>query len=183
MNSLNGGIPLLTRDYSNMTNINGQFNNVYLLGPDFTSKNNMYCVKSEIKGFDEYRFYKGEWIKDWPKDIIFYCEGKKEVDLLLGGLHWLLASERMRQVFIQNDVQGIQFLKTEVVHNNTGKVLDPYWAPNVIQATESLHWENIQNLNIFRCHKTSIFVSEQLKRWLEKAGAIRGVVFTRMPHK
>lgn len=101
----------------------------------------LMAPEADTKGFDEYRFYKGEWIEDWPEGItISFTRGEHAEDFMLGGLHWLLVSERVRQVFAQHQIEGTQFLPVRVIHQKTGKEVGRYWALNVVQEIEALDW-------------------------------------------
>lgn len=101
----------------------------------------MICSERDVKQFDEYRFYKGEWIENWPEGITFYIEGKHPEDYLLGGLHWIVVSERVRQAVKNCGSKSVQFLPVRVVHRDTNKEIGPYWALNVTRVLEALDWE------------------------------------------
>lgn len=95
----------------------------------------------DAKGFDEYRFYKGEWIEDWPEGItISFTRGEHAEDFMLGGFSWKLVSERVRQIFVQHQIGGVQFLPIRVIHQKTGKEVGKYWVLNVVQQVEALDW-------------------------------------------
>jgi hypothetical protein len=32
----------------------------------------MVCIGKDDKGFDEYRFYRGEWIDNWPEGVTLF---------------------------------------------------------------------------------------------------------------
>jgi len=153
--------------------------NVYQLFIGFTNKG-LYYVKSDRREFNEYRFYNGEWIENWPEDISFIFDGEPEGDFLMGGLHWRLVSERVRQVFIQNKIPGVQFLPVKVIHNQTGKELGPYYVLNILQSAVGQNRTSIQNLDFFR-RITDVFISERLKRQLEQEHASSGASFQRVP--
>jgi hypothetical protein len=152
---------------------------IYMLGIRFT-KPGLYCVKSDKKGFNEYRFYEGKWIEDWPDGIEFVVDGEPEEDIILGGLHYWLISDRMRQVLVDNNIPGVQFLPVKVVHTKWNKEIGPYWIINVIRSVKGLSWASVGNLDFFR-RSTDIFVSNRLKKKLEQQQASRGASFTRMP--
>lgn len=101
----------------------------------------LMAPEEDTKGFDEYRFYKGEWIEDWPEGITFsFTRGEHAEDFTLGGLHWVLVSERVRQVFVQHHIEGVQFLPVKVIRKKTGKEVGTYWALNIIRHAEALDW-------------------------------------------
>jgi hypothetical protein len=153
--------------------------NIYQLGIRFT-KPGLYCVMSDTKEFNEYRFYDGKWIENWPEGVEFDVDGGPEDDIILGGLHWWLISDHMRKVLINSNITGIQFLPVKVTHAGLNEEIGPYWAINVIRNVDELTWSSIDDLDFFR-RSTGIFVSNRLKRRLEQQGANRGVSFTRMP--
>jgi len=149
---------------------------IFMFGYDFT-KTGLYCVKADKKVFDEFRFYKDKWIDDWPEEILFVFDGQEGEDFLIGGLHWKLVSEGVRQVCIQNDILGVQFLPVKVKYNQTSEYIGPYWTINVYQSVKSLNWESIRNLDIFRI-STMLYFSARIKILLEQANVIKGVSFT-----
>ena len=77
-------------------------------------------------------FYSGELLQDWPDNIWFEFEGGPIEDFLIGGLHWRLVSENVRQVFIKSEIPGVQFLPVQVVHVTSGRTIGPYWVLNVL---------------------------------------------------
>lgn len=154
---------------------------IYHLGPDFGTKG-LHCIKWDCKDFNEYRFYSGEWIDDWPDDIEFVVDGKPLDDLILGGLHWLLYSEGMRQIFEQEKIPGVQFLPVNVLYAKTGGYIGPYWAPNIMLNTSSIEAGFASRYEFFR-QSTATFISDRLKRLLEKTKVTRGIYFNPIPMK
>lgn len=101
----------------------------------------MYCVDRVDRGFDEYSFLVGEEIKNWPKGIILYVEGTHVVDYLLGGLQWIVVSERFRIALDQCGVSGIQYMPIDLVHKSGGYDVGKYYALNVTRIIDALDWE------------------------------------------
>jgi hypothetical protein len=161
---------------------------IFMFFPAFSSdkEDRLYCVGKDIKGFDgRHNFYQGKSINNWPIGITFYCEGAEEDDLLLGGLHWYLLSDKVRETLLSNKIVGVQFLPVKVIHQKTRNEIGRYWAINVFNEVDSLHWSQVQNNDIFRLSrgkKTTIYVSEHVKTILEKNGATEGISFRRVPH-
>lgn len=155
---------------------------IYLLSFSFETPG-IYCVESITKGFNEYQFYEGKQIDAWPEDILFIVDGWPKEEFLLCDLHYRLVSENVRRVFIEKDVQGVQFLPVRVVHRQTQKDLGLYWALNVIQTVEKLRWNFIQGIPLFRWGITSIYISHSLKDYLEEAGLTSGAGFVSVPHR
>lgn len=162
-----------------MTKRKDSITGIYLLGTCFT-RPGYYCVRKDTKGFNEYRFYDGKLIEVWPEGIEFVVDGEPEDDFVLGGLHWLLISNRVCQLFIESGIAGIQYLPVKVVHNSSGEEIGPYWAMHVIRSIEGLTWSLVDDLDIFRV-RASIFVSNRIKKKLEQKKVNRGASFTRMP--
>jgi hypothetical protein len=98
--------------------------------------------KHDIKGFNEYRFTDCEYISDWPEGIVFNVRGQYEEDYLIVRLHWTVVSYRVKKVFDDCQVKGVQFLPVHVILENTGKEIGPYYAVNVLQAFDALDWEH-----------------------------------------
>ena len=121
---------------------------IYKFGYSFNSEG-LSCRKWEFEGFDEYRFYDDKTIQDWPKNITFEFDGDVVEDFLIGGLHWKIVSEKVRQVFLKLNVQGIQFLPVRVIYSKTGKSIGTYWVINVLKSFEKLERAKINNLDIF----------------------------------
>lgn len=169
------------KNYNEMTKKKGKWSLLYHLGPDFGTKG-LHCIKWDWKDFNEYRFYDGEWIDDWPDDIEFVVDGEPLDDLILGGLHWLLYSEGMRQIFEQEKVPGVQFLPVKVLYAKTGNYIGPYWAPNIMLNASSIKVGFDSGYEFFR-QSTATFISDRLKRLLEKAKVTRGIYFNPIPMK
>jgi hypothetical protein len=113
----------------------------YTVSMDDSDPEALMGVEEDTKGFDSFRFYNGEWIEDWPAEITFsYAEGEHAEDRLLGIPHWVLVSERVRQVFLRHQIRGVQFLPIKAIHKKTGKEVGKYWALNVVQEIEALDW-------------------------------------------
>lgn len=154
----------------------------YLLGFGFRSSG-LYSVDYDLRGFNEYRFYDGKLIKDWPEGIFFTVEGEIIEDFLELILHFKLISESVRKILIEHAVQGIQYLPVKVLHRLTNEYLGPYWVINVIPTVAKLRWDTISGLDVFRFGKTSVYISERIKKVLEKAQLTSGAVFIRIPRQ
>jgi len=100
--------------------------------------------------------------------------------MIWGGLHWYLVSERIRQLFINNDIVGVQFLPVKVVHKKNYKEIGTFWVINVMQSVKSLRWNLINDMDIFR-RRTDTFVSNRLRKLMIQNEANRGVGFLKMP--
>ena len=160
-----------------MTEMKENFGDFYRLGYSFSNRK-LYYLKSDKKGFDGLRFYDGKRIEDWPEGITIYFEGEPDEDFLPGGFHWILVSEKVRQVFMQNDIEGVQFLPVRAVLYRTGENLGQYWVLNVIQEVKNLEWNTVRNLDFFR-QSTGLFLSGRFKEKLEQAHATSGAGFDR----
>lgn len=140
----------------------------------------LYCIESDKKGFNEYRFYDGELIDDWPDDIKFVFDGEPLEDFIVGGLHWRLVSDQVRQIFEQEKVPGVQFLPVNVLYAMTGDYIGPYWIPNIMLTASSVEEGFSCGYEFFR-RSTATFISDRLKRLLEKAKVTRGAYFLPIP--
>jgi hypothetical protein len=162
------------------------YKKIYQLTSDFSESPGMHCLRRDSEGFDVYRFYEGQLINDWPQDITFHCEVQFEDDYLLGGLHWKIVSERVREIFEKNKITGVQFLPVKILDSRSGQFVGEFWALNVIQTTNSLKLKDTKDLDIFRLAGktgTGIFISERLKKMLEKSGSVRGMDFVEVPKR
>jgi len=167
----------------------------------------IFTGKDDMKGFNEFRFYKGKLIEDWPEGITFFVKGVLEDDYVLVGLHWIVVSERVCRVFEECEVKGAQFLPVHIVVEETGKELGAYWVINVFQEVDALDWEHtewidkwrddlpvvnafrvavrrepLKNIDIFRLNvkgrgHPGVYISERLKKCLDQAGATSGFEF------
>jgi hypothetical protein len=112
----------------------------YKIGVDDSDPLALITVEHDDKGFDEFRFYEGKYIEDWPNGITFVVAGEHREDYLLGGLHWMVVSEHVRQVFEESHIEGAQFLPVTVIYKEVGQKVGIYWALNVVQEVEALDW-------------------------------------------
>lgn len=106
----------------------------------------IWTGEEDMKGFNEYRFYDGKLIEDWPAGITFFVEAylQKNVveeDYIFLVFHWHIVSERVRRVFEECRIKGVQFLPVRIIQKDTGKELGPYWAMNVYRETDALDWD------------------------------------------
>ncbi|PPD59155.1 imm11 family protein [Dehalogenimonas etheniformans] len=108
----------------------------------------VFTGKNDLKGFDEYRFYEGKLIDDWPPGITFYVKGTGEEDYILVGIHWIVVSDRVKTKLEECGVFGVQFLPITVVNDENGEKLGPYWALNVFQEVDALDWEHTRWINL-----------------------------------
>jgi hypothetical protein len=115
----------------------------YKLSIDDSDPKGWMVVERDIKGFDRFRFFKSERIEDWPEGITFsFSRGEHVKDQLIGGGYWDLVSERVRQVFVNHSIRGVQFLPVNVIRKPSGKEVGTYWMLHVLQEVEALDWEH-----------------------------------------
>jgi hypothetical protein len=113
----------------------------YEVSMDDSNPNALRGVEKDTRGIDPSCFYSGRWIDDWPVGITFsYSLGEEPEDYLVAGAYWELASERVRQVFVQYQIAGVQFLPIRALYKKTGKEVGTYWALNVVREVEALDW-------------------------------------------
>ena len=152
---------------------------IYRFGFNYLGRR-LTFLDADIKGFNVYRIYDGEWINDWPAGIKFIFKGNSKDNFLEGGLHWILLSENVRIIFNQDQIEDVQFLPVQAVHKKTGFTLGTYWAINVIRAVPDLKWQYVHDLDIFRL-STMLFFSGRLKRKIESAKVTSGATFSLIP--
>ncbi len=128
------------------------FFEIFIGGPLQPHPDGLILVRDETKGFNEHRFNAGRIIEDWPEGITFYMKGTHYEDYLVVGFQWRVVSEGVRQVFEQVEVKGIQLLPVHIVIDGSGKEISPYWAMNVYQEVDALHWEYTYWLESGRDH-------------------------------
>jgi hypothetical protein len=124
-----------------MTSIRPRWKFIYKLWVDDAPHPGMVCIRRDDKGFDSLRFYEANRIENWPNGITFYIEYQSDEDILIGGIHWVLFSDRFRQAIEQCQIPCVQFLPVWVEENVTGKIIGQYWVMNVTTAIEALDWE------------------------------------------
>ncbi|KAA0565740.1 maleate cis-trans isomerase [Bacillus sp. CH30_1T] len=147
-------------------------------------------------GFD-YSFNNGELIKDWNESITFYLnptEGDRLTDYLANNLGWLLFSKKLKTLFNEIGIEGMQFLPVNVINEQNLEEKWDYFAVNVHQVVDALHLEgcdysvlnvgdekiytirkyvlrgeSIKNQHIFRLlgYEIPIFTSEKIKSMIE----------------
>ncbi len=113
----------------------------YSLRVDDSDPEALICVESDARGFNGGRVYEDRPIEDWPEGVTFFVTGEHAEDYLVGGLHWIVLSERVRQVFVRHKVAGTEFLPVKVVHKETGRDVGPYWVLHVFRAVDALDWD------------------------------------------
>jgi hypothetical protein len=119
----------------------------------------IYAGKDDFKGFDELRFHRGKPIPDWPGGITFYVKGHRQDDYIVVGLHWMVVSERVRQVFTEYKLEGIQLLPLRIVHHETGEEMGPYYALNVFKGVDALDFEHTRWAHPERDHRRDEYAS------------------------
>ncbi len=60
-------------------------------------------------------------LENWPEGITFYIKYQFAEDILIGGIHWVLVSDRVRQAIEKCQITGAQFLPVRVEEDATGK--------------------------------------------------------------
>lgn len=139
----------------------------------------VYIGRRDTKEFDEYRFYRGKAIDDWPEGITFNVRGEKPQDYLSLGLHWMTVSDHVRVAFEQCGVQGVQLLPVKVVVEKTGKEIGIYWALNVFQETDALDWEHSRWLHPERKYQDELPMLDILRIAL-RFNAVNGLDIFRL---
>lgn len=160
--------------------VNQKLNTIKIFQIGYTfNKSGLYCINSDMKEFNEYRFYDDAMINDWPDGITFIFDGFPQDDFLLGGLHWMIISDRVKNTFEEEKVQNVQFLPVKVIHNKSGQDLGPHWVMNFYISVPKLDWNLVNNLDLFR-FSTGKFISARLKKILIKEKIASGASFTPM---
>jgi hypothetical protein len=98
-------------------------------------------VSRDDRGFDWRRFREGARFDDWPEGIKLHLQGEVKPDFMFAAPEWSVFSEGLRQVFDEHQVEDVQFLPVQAVHNDTGEELGTYWTINVLRKIEALDWE------------------------------------------
>ena len=124
-----------------MISKNQRRNYAYKLWVDDSLNPGMICIRSDDKEFDDMRFYDDNKIEKWPEGITFYVDFKYPEDILIGGIHWVLVSDKVRQTFEQNGIAGVEFLPVWVEDSIKGEKIGRYWAIHVTTSVEALDWE------------------------------------------
>ena len=156
---------------------------VYEISLDFSREPGMIPRGSDLKGFNEYLFYAGKIINEWPEGITFYFEGPRVDDYWVARLGWNVVSDKVKNVFHRNHIQGAQLLPVTLIHKTSGTSY-PYLALNVFNVVYDVRRRYVQGLDIFRKRKIAregaqpkIYISGRLKQLLEEADAVSGFGF------
>ena len=162
---------------------------VYAISLDFSGEPGMYPRGSDLKGFNEYLFYDGKEINEWPEGITFYFEGPRVDDYWVARLGWNVVSDKVKNVFHRNHIQGAQLLPVTLIHKTSGASY-PYWALNLYNTVFNIRRRYVQGLDIFRMRDIAgegaqpmIYISGRLKRYLEEADAVSGFGFRPIPDR
>ncbi len=102
---------------------------------------------ADLKGFNEHRFWEAKEIHDFPDGVTFYVTGEKEQDYIVVRTGWCVVSDKVKKVFEECKVKGVQFLPVHIIHHKTHKEYGPCWAWNVYQEVDGLDWEHTQWLS------------------------------------
>jgi hypothetical protein len=122
-------------------NIKATFYELVWGGPVQADPEGLVLIKEDTKGFDEYRFYEGNIIEDWPEGVTFFVKGIKHEDYVVVGLQWTVVSERVRKCSEELKVTGVQFLPVRIIIEEKNEEIGPYWAMNVVNDIDALDWE------------------------------------------
>jgi hypothetical protein len=168
------------------------------------SPKSLVIYKNTLNRKIENKFFHGSFIEE-PLQTELYVEGRNPPDLLTsGGL--LVASKRLKMLFDQLIINGVQFIPAKVIHKS-GIEVPGYHIINVLNIysawdKENTVWVNedqkdagqypefnvwrvalkkevIGNLHIFRLEKPQfpIYISKYLKEEIEKHKFDVGVGF------
>lgn len=166
-----------------MNNNQNQKDRFYAITLDFTREPGMIpLIEDDIKGFNEYRFAAAQIINDWPSGIVFYFEGNRVADYWKPRLSWNLVSDQVKIIFQKHQIEGVQYLPVKAINKKSGDSYQ-YWVLNVIRRVADLRKKHVHDLSIFRLRNNKggalpeIYISGQLRQYLENEGAISGFGF------
>lgn len=142
-------------------------------------------------------FVKGKEITDWDSRITFYYEDGRAEDYLDNIHIWPIFSEKVKEIFDDLNTKGVQFFPINIKNKRTKENLSRYYVINICNLVEALDLERseyqnavtvpsiiiglthpvlkkykVKGVDILRLqeYEESIFISEWLKKAMEKAG-------------
>jgi hypothetical protein len=96
----------------------------------------------DFQGFNEDTLSESQYISTWPLNVRILVKGKNPVDNLFCPLKpWLLVSKKVRKIFEDNMIQGIQFLPV-IIELQNGFELPGYSILNIIRLISGLDYEH-----------------------------------------
>ncbi len=96
----------------------------------------------ELKGVASHPFHEGRIIESWPADVTLYVTGEHPQDYLTSRMGWVVVSDKVKRVFEDCHISGVQFLPVRVLHEKKNKEFGPFWALNAYQKADGLNWEH-----------------------------------------
>jgi hypothetical protein len=157
-------------------------------------------IDEKTLSFDRYEVEKGIEFCDWNVDIkVNYDNGNKRVitDYVPNDLSWFIVTDKLKSIIESMKNNKVQYLPIRARSKDESEVLDLYLV-NICNIVDALDLENskysvheidenekmisvqkyaikgsmIKDIDIFRLkdHNMSIFISEKLKKAMEKNG-------------
>ncbi|MEM5774853.1 MAG: DUF1629 domain-containing protein, partial [Anaerolineaceae bacterium] len=102
----------------------------------------IWGIKVEGNRVPRYATYKGRRLGDtWPEDVTVVVSGDQPVDYF-SGFDFDVVSDRVRDIIIAKWPDNVEFLPVQIVRQENGERLGPYWVINVLKIIEGLDEEN-----------------------------------------
>ncbi|MDI7278020.1 MAG: hypothetical protein QME94_18730 [Anaerolineae bacterium] len=112
----------------------------YTFWIDESQRPPMLCQRADDKAIDSRTLHAGERIDDWPAYPTFYVDYHHDDDFVLLWPHWSVFSDRVRLVFEESRIEGVQFLPVRVIDERRQEEVGPYWVLNVVRELDALDW-------------------------------------------
>jgi hypothetical protein len=129
----------------------------YKLMPDYENDQNyICCMSNELPKIDQYIVEKGNYLYEWDDRITLTydpAEGNVKTDILGNDLGWLIISEKLRKLFENERVEGLQYLPVRIKNVKTQENLDGYSVVNICNLPDALDLEH-SKYDVFDVNET-----------------------------
>lgn len=107
--------------------------------------NDIVCRSGEMYGIGEYDFLEGKIINKWDERFSFFYdpdEGNIPTDYLANDLGWLLLSTKLKKIFDDLCIEGVQYFPVNIINIKDNSQLDGYHVCNIYTHIDALDLDN-----------------------------------------
>ncbi|MCD7034560.1 maleate cis-trans isomerase [Metabacillus sp. GX 13764] len=112
---------------------------------DYSDEEEVLCFCENTLGWEQYELSEGKTINNWDKELTFYydpVEGKQIPDYIHNNLSWFIVSPQFKNILMETDESGVQFLPLNIVNKENEHSIHDYSVANIINVVDAIDLEN-----------------------------------------